>query len=330
MTRTIAFERGMDSLGPAVACIGVFDGVHLGHQALVRETIRIAGEAGVASVVITFDRDPDRVVVPERAAPQLLEIEDKISFLGEVGSDIVLVVPFDVTVATMPPAAFVETVLLTACAPVAVIVGRDFRFGRNAEGDVGTLAALGARHGFVASAFDLIEHAGAPVTSTRIRGLVASGDVAGASALLGRPHRVRGRSVVGRGEGIALGVPTANVRPHNYAAVPADGVYAARATVLGHTYVAGVSVGVPPTFPEALDAVEVHLLDFHGDDLHGEEIAVDFVERLREQRRFETAAELTEIIEADLATIRELLDSSAARGFLQGIETDVPREDDRL
>lgn len=307
MTRTLTFERGMKSLGAAVACIGVFDGVHLGHQALVRETIDCARDSHVASVVITFDRDPDRVVVPDRAAPQLLEVEDKIAFLAELGADIVLVVPFDTTVAMMPPEAFVSDILLTSCEPAAVIVGRDFRFGRNAEGDVAALSALGRHHGFLASAFDLLEIGGAPVTSTRIRTLVASGDVARAGVLLGRPHRVRGRSVVGRGEGTALGVPTANVRPHNYAAVPADGVYAARATVQGRMYDAGVSVGKPPTFPEALDAIEVHLLDFRGGDLHGEEIAVDFVEHLREQRLFGSSAELAGAIHADLATVRDLL-----------------------
>jgi len=330
MTRTLTFEHGMEPLGRAVACIGVFDGVHLGHQALVRETIEVARKAGVASVVITFDRDPDRVVVPERAAPQLLEIEDKMAFLGDLGADIVLVVPFDMTVATMPPAEFIESILLAACTPAAVIVGRDFRFGRNAEGDVAVLTSLGDQHGFTVTAFDLLEVDGAPVTSTRIRGLVASGDVTTAAVLLGRPHRVRGRSVVGRGEGTALGIPTANVRPHTYAAVPADGVYAARATVLGHTYGAGVSVGVPPTFPDALDAVEVHLLGFRDGDLHGEEIAVDFIERLRDQRRFQSAAELRSVIEADLATITGLLDPSAARGLLRGIGTDVEGEDDRL
>ncbi len=307
MTRTLTFERGMESLGAAVACIGVFDGVHLGHQALVRETVDCARDSLVASVVITFDRDPDRVVVPDRAAPQLLEVQDKIAFLAELGADVVLVVPFDTSVAMMPPEAFVSDILLASCAPAAVIVGRDFRFGRNAKGDVAALTTLGRQHGFLASAFDLLEIAGAPVTSTRIRSLVASGDVASAGVLLGRPHRVRGRSVVGRGEGAALGVPTANVRPHTYAAVPADGVYAARATVRGRTYGAGVSVGKPPTFPEALDAIEVHLLDFLGDDLHGEEIAVDFVERLRAQRRFDSAAELAGAIQADLATIREIL-----------------------
>lgn len=307
MTQTRTFEPGMDSLGSAVVCIGVFDGVHLGHQALVRETIACARDSRAASVVITFDRDPDRVVIPDRAAPQLLEIEDKIAFLAELGADVVLVVPFDTTVAMMPPEAFVGDILLASCEPAAVIVGRNFRFGRNAEGDVAALTALGRQQGFLASAFDLLEIAGAPVTSTRIRALVASGDVAGAGVLLGRPHRVRGRSVVGRGEGTALGVPTANMRPHNYAAVPADGVYAAHATVQGRTYDAGVSVGKPPTFPEALDAIEVHLLDFRGGDLHGEEIAVDFVERLRPQRRFDSAAELTSAIEADLAKIRHIL-----------------------
>lgn len=311
MTRIVTFEQDMEALGPVVAAVGVFDGVHLGHQALVREAIEQAHDHGVGSAVITFDRDPDRVVQPDSAAPQLLELVDKLSFLADVGPDVVLVVPFDTTVATMSSASFVDDVVRVACMPVCVVVGHDFRFGRNAEGDVAVLAALGRERGFSVVPHDLVSVDNAPVTSTRIRRLVASGDVTGAAALLGRPHRVRGRTVAGRGEGAALGVPTANVHPHTYAAIPLDGVYAARATVLGRTYAAGVSVGVPPTFPNATDAVEVHLLDFDGEDLHGDEIAVDFVERIRDQARFSTTDELVASIEQDLQVVRRILTESA-------------------
>ncbi|MHB1340208.1 MAG: riboflavin biosynthesis protein RibF [Coriobacteriia bacterium] len=307
MTRVVTFERGIEPLGTAVAAIGVFDGVHLGHQALVRDAIEYARDLDVRSVVITFDRDPDRVVQPDSAAPQLLELVDKLAFLGDIGPDVVLVVPFDAAVAAMPSPAFIDDVVRAACVPIFMVVGHDFRFGRNAEGDVATLTTLGADRGFSVAPHDLVAAGGAPVTSTRIRRLVAAGDVTGAAALLGRPHRVRGRAVIGRGEGAAIGVPTANVRPHNYAAVPLHGVYAARATVLGHSYAAGVSVGVPPTFPHAADAVEVHLLDFGGEDLHGQEIAVDFVGRIRDQERFESTAGLAEAIAADLQVVRAVL-----------------------
>lgn len=307
MTRIVTYERDLASLGPAVAAIGVFDGVHLGHQELVRDAIEMARDRTVLSVVITFDRDPDRIVQPDSAAPQLLELEDKLAFLAALGPDIVLVIPFDAGVASMAPEAFVDDLVLGACSPVAVLVGHDFRFGSGARGDVVVLASLGNTHGFSVVPLPLVEIGGAPVTSTRIRALITDGDVSTAASLLGRPHRVRGRTVIGRGVGTALGVPTANVHPHTYAAVPADGVYAAAATVLGHTYGAAVAVGAPPTFPGATGAVEVHLLDFEDGDLHGEEIAVDFVSRIREQRRFATDVELSAAIHEDIDAIREAL-----------------------
>ncbi|MGB4592300.1 MAG: riboflavin biosynthesis protein RibF [Coriobacteriia bacterium] len=307
MTRLVTYERGLAPLGPAVAAIGVFDGVHLGHQELVRDAIDIAHERGVLSVVITFDRDPDRVVQPDSAAPQLLELEDKLSFLAALDPDVVLVVPFDASVASMAPEAFVDDIVLAACSPVVVLVGHDFRFGSGARGDVFVLSSIGDSHGFSVLPRTLVEIGGAPVTSTRIRALVTAGDVKSATELLGRPHRVRGRTMIGRGVGTALGIPTANVHPHTYAAVPADGVYAAYATVLGRMYGAGVAVGVPPTFPEATSAVEVHLLDFDDGDLHGEEIAVDFVSRIREQRVFKTELELSSAIRTDIDTAREAL-----------------------
>lgn len=306
-TTVIDFENPCEHAGPAVVAIGVFDGVHRGHQALIRDTIELSRERGVRSVVATFDRDPDRVVQPGAAAPQLLELADKVDFISDLGPDTLLVIPFDAGVAAMPPAAFIDEIVRAACDPVRVVVGSDFRFGRGAEGTVDVLAALGAERGFDVYAHDLVNVDGAPVTSTRIRGLVAKGDVTAAARLLGRSHRVRGRTVRGRGEGALLGVPTANVHPHSYAAVPADGVYAARVGIGERRFDAGVSVGVPPTFPGAADVVEAHLLDFRDGDLHGLELTVDFVARLRDQRRFDDVNDLTAAISRDLGEVRDIL-----------------------
>ncbi|MBC7266336.1 MAG: bifunctional riboflavin kinase/FAD synthetase [Coriobacteriia bacterium] len=294
-------------LGPAVAAIGVFDGVHLGHQALVLTCRERASADSVASVVVTFDRDPDRVVAPDRAAPQLLELEDKVAFLSELDVDAIVVVPFDTEVASMPPERFLDEVLLAACTPVAVVVGEDFRFGRNAAGDVKILRALGEARSFDVLAHPLVHVHGTPVTSTRIRSLVAEGDVAEAAALLGRPHRVRGTVVHGRGVGRRLGAPTANLTLHAYAAVPADGVYAAWAAVGEARCPAAVSVGAPPTFPDASSAVEVHLLASPAADLYGSTMAVDFVERLRDLERFDDEHALATAIARDVERTRDLL-----------------------
>lgn len=292
-------------VGRAVCAIGVFDGVHLGHRFLIERTARIAREAGVRACAVTFDRDPDQVVAPGDAAFQLLTLADKTELLTEAGADVVLVVPFTPAIAALEPERFLTEVLLPALDPVTVLVGGDFRFGHRAAGDVGTLERFFSGRGVEVVACDLIEAAGAPVTSTRIRGLVAAGDVAGAARLLGRAHRVSGRVVRGRGEGTALGVPTANVAPVEFAALPAAGVYAGRAYVGTESWLAAISVGRPPTFPRAVDVLEVHLIGYSG-DLTGSEIRVDFLQRLRDMRAFPSLDELKAAMAADIATVRAL------------------------
>ena len=191
----------------------------------------------------------------------------------------------------MAPDRFVSDVLADALQPVEVLVGRDFRFGRFASGTVETLERYGREHGFSVVAHDLVCVDGEPVTSTRIRTLVAEGDVTGANRLLGRPHRVHGTVGRGRALGRDLGTPTANVTPVAFSALPADGVYAGSAIVGDDGFVAGISVGTPPTFPQARDYLEAHLVGFEG-DLYGEHIVLEFVERLRDQRAFDTDEEL--------------------------------------
>src|SRR5450759_1705833 len=196
----MSLRPGMEPLGPAVAAVGVFDGVHIGHQALIRDTVMLARSKGAISVVVTFDRDPDQVVDPAGAAPQLLDLDDKLTLLDAQDPDCVLVVPFDASLAAMPPLQFLDEVLVASVRPVAAVVGYDFRFGHRAEGDVDLLVRYGADHDFTVLAHDLVRVGGEPVTSTRIRTLVATGDVVGAAALLGHPHRLKGTVVQGRHE----------------------------------------------------------------------------------------------------------------------------------
>lgn len=305
MSRIIRWQADMEALGPCVVAVGVFDGVHVGHQALVQDAVELAHVRGVRSVVLTFDRDPDQVVSPANAMPQLLDLDDKLSLLARQGADVVLVVPFTERLAATAPLVFLDEVLLQTMAPVAVAVGYDFRFGHRAEGDVDALVRYGAAHGFTVLAHELISDMGMPVTSTRIRRLVGSGDVAEAGRLLGRPHRVRGLVVHGRGEGVELDAPTANLAVAPFAALPADGVYAGRADVDGVTYPCGVSVGLPPSFPDATAELEAHLIGFRG-DLYGRSIVIEFLERVRAQRRFEDPAELAAAIRADIEQIRRI------------------------
>lgn len=304
--RKVEWSEFMSSLGAAVVAIGVFDGVHLGHQALLAATVAEAELQGTIAAAVTFDRDPDQVVSPESAAPQLLSLEDKIRFIGDTGIDVVLVIPFTPEVAHMQPYEFLHSVLSTALRPVALHVGRDFRFGARASGDLAVLESFGQTHGFQVTGHELVEVDGEPITSTRIRALVAGGEVAAASALLGRPPRLVGTVRRGRGEGAKLGFPTANVVPDEYAALPADGVYAGRALLAqGTSWASAISVGTPPTFPEARDYLEAHLIDYDG-DLYDEAITLEFFERLRSQRPFASLPELTAAIAEDVEQALEI------------------------
>ena len=305
-SNVIVWEAGTPSLGRCVAALGVFDGVHRGHQALITEASELARARGVASCVVTFDRDPDQIVTPDTAAPQLLTLEDKLEAIDALGCDHIVVVPFCRRIADTAPSRFISDVLVDALDPVAIVVGHDFRFGRSAAGTVDTLERFGRAHGFDVVARELVCSEGAPITSTRIRQLVAAGDVAGAARLLGRPHRVRGTVVHGRAAGRELGVPTANVTPVAHSALPADGVYAGRVRIDGATYRAGISVGNPPTFPEARDYLEAHLVDYDG-YLYGREVVLEFSERLRDQRAFDTADDLAEAIGQDIAEVVRLM-----------------------
>ncbi|MRS13048.1 MAG: bifunctional riboflavin kinase/FAD synthetase [Actinobacteria bacterium] len=305
MTTVMTHSAGVHEMGPAVIAIGVFDGVHVGHQALVADTIALARQKDVASCVLTFDRDPDQIVTPDHAAPQLTSLEDKIALLSVVGPDAILIVPFDEWTASLTPDDFVFDVLLDASEPVACMVGYDFRFGTHASGDAETLRHLGAIHGFAVTTHPLIQHGGTPVTSTRIRELVSAGEVAEAAELLGRPHRLRGDVVRGQGVGRSLGAPTANLHVDARFALPASGVYAGWAATTAGRYPAAISVGVPPMFPDATCDLEVHLIGFDG-ELYGTELLVEFGSRLRDMQRFDSVDDLMKAIAEDIARAAEL------------------------
>lgn len=305
MSRVVSWTSDMAPLGRTVAAMGVFDGVHRGHQALITDTVALAADQQALSAVITFDRDPDQVVTPAHAAPQLLALEDKLSLLAGLGADVVLVMSFTPELARTPPLTFLDEVLLGSMEPAGVVVGYDFRFGHRAEGDVDVLVRYGASHGFSVVAHTLVNDEGSPITSTRIRALVATGDVAGAARLLGRPHRVIGDVGHGRGAGAGLNAPTANLLVSPAMAVPAPGVYAGRTVIDGMTHPAAVTVGVPPTFPESGDVFEVHVLDFAG-DLYGTRVSVDLLDRIRDLERFESEQALMSAIADDLVQVRAI------------------------
>lgn len=315
MSATITrWSANMRPGGVSHVAIGVFDGVHRGHQALIGDLSRRAHAAGVAAVVLTFDRDPESVVMPEQAAPQLLSLSDKLDALAATAADEIVVVPFDKNLAALSPERFVDEVLLNATAPMAIAVGEGFRFGAEAAGDVETLASLGSTRGFTVLVQPLETDATLPVSSTRIRSALLAGDIVTANRLLTRPHRLRGTVRHGRGEGLTLlGIPTANVRFAESAALPATGVYAGIGRVGDAAFPAAVSVGLAPSFADAVDVVEAHLVGYDGPTLYGTELVIDFLERIAEQRQFASVEELAEHIRVYIAA-----SAAIARSWLRG------------
>ncbi len=308
MTSTrVSWGVDAPSLGRCLVAIGAFDGVHLGHQQLIRDLVARARARGTRAVVLTFDRDPELVVMPEQAAPQLMQLDDKLEALAALGADALLVVPFDHRIAALTPERFVDELLLHACDPLELAVGEGFRFGACAAGDVTELARLGATRGFEVHVQALVTSDGRVVSSTRIRSLLSEGAVADAAALLTRPHRVRGTVVHGRGAGQSLlGIPTANLRIDASAALPAEGVYAGVARVGGRTLSVAISVGLAPTFAEARELVEAHVIGYDGPPLYDAELAIDFYERLRSQRRFTSTEELSAAMRDDIAAAEHI------------------------
>lgn len=311
LVNIITWKPDCRPIGPAVAAVGVFDGVHIGHQALIREAITEAHARGVKAVAVTFDRDPDQIVTPDRAARQLLLAAEKYDLLSAQGLDAILVIPFNPAFADVCPEDFVEEILHRTLQVVAVHVGFDFRFGCRASGNVETLEQLGKERGFYVRPHSLLRVGGEPVSATRIRGLVAQGKVLEAAALLGRPTRVVGKVHKGRGEGHSLGHATANIEPVAYAALPAEGVYAAKAILPdGEIRPAAVAVGVPPTFPQSNDILEAHILDYEA-DLYGQMLAIDFLQRLDDMHQYDSPEALKAKIDEYVRRTRSCYNSSA-------------------
>ena len=289
-----------------VVALGNFDGVHLGHQVVLRRAVAAGRERGARVVAATFDPHP-RAVLGVGGSPKLLTpLELRREALLRYGADEVRVITFDLELSKKSPREFVRDVLVGDMRAVAIVVGENFRFGHKAAGDFGDLAALMEEMGGKAYAVP-VRGAGEneEISSSRIRTLVSEGDVAQAAGLLGRPYVLRGEVVEGDRRGRTIGFPTANVRPDESALVPARGVYGGYVLVGGETFAACTNVGVAPTFDRAESRVEAHLLDFDG-DLYGSVVDVEFAWRIRDERRFSGVEELKEQIQRDVEQARLL------------------------
>lgn len=301
-------------LDGGVVTIGVFDGVHRGHRALIRTAVESARRSGRPCTALTFDPNPAEVVGHATPPLRLASMHQRVELISSLGVDNCVILQFDDELAQTSAERFVADVLVGKLAVRRVVVGENFRFGRRARGDVELLELLGRRNGFEVTGNNLVPTTaeGEPISSSLVRRLVAEGEVAGATRLLARPHRLEGPVVKGDGRGQELGFPTANIQVCARSAVPADGVYAGRLVVDPYggdlkSYLAAISVGTNPTFDGTDRRVEAFAYNTAGLDLYGREVAVDFVARLRGQERFDTSQALVEAMAADVANVRELL-----------------------
>ena len=319
--------QGLDDVpgdwGSSVVTIGVFDGVHRGHQRIVGRATEIAARLGLPVVVITFDPHPVEVVRPGSHPPLLTSVRRRVQLLGAEGCDAVCVLPFTLDFSRLGPDEFVRAVLADRLHARRVVVGDNFRFGHRAAGDVPLLAELGEKYDFGAEGVPLLsehgEHGehGVTISSSGIRDLLNQGKVRGAAEDLGRPHRVEGVVVRSQQRGRALGFPTANLETAPYTAIPADGVYAGWLASLDpagqeeQRWPAAISVGTNPTFDGRERTVEAYALDRDDLDLYGTHVAVDFAARLRGMVRFDSAGALTEQMQRDVDEARDLVGGPA-------------------
>ncbi|HAI87395.1 MAG TPA: hypothetical protein DCL63_10460 [Firmicutes bacterium] len=292
-----------------VYALGTFDGVHIGHSALIEEAVRIAGERGTACGVYTFDVHPMQVVCPERAPATLMTIHDRLGLMESCGVDVAIVRAFDVGLARMAPEFFVTDVLRDSLDAECVVVGFDYSFGHGGAGTPARLESLARNAGIEARVLPPVEIRGELASSTGIRAALACGDVGRAARLLGRRHFVRGVVARGRGVGRGIGIPTANVSVPAGIALPMPGVYACVArSGQSPESPAVCNIGVRPTFDDQARGVtlEVHIMDA-SPDLYGTSLTVEFAARLRDELKFADPAQLAEQIKEDMAAARILL-----------------------
>jgi riboflavin kinase / FMN adenylyltransferase len=317
--------------GPSAVALGTFDGVHLGHRAILGTALARAREVGIEAVACTFDPHPMEVLQPDRAPTAITPLDERLRLIGETGVDAVVVLAFTRELAAVEPEAFVKDVLLDRLRAREVVVGYNHSFGRGARGDPRLLEALAGRLGFRAHVVPPMTVDGTAVSSTGIRAALQRGDVAAAARSLGRPYAIEGIVTSGAGRGRTLGFPTANIAPDRTLLV-ARGVYRGLVTPKGEArtpegeartpdgeartpdgeartpagkaHTAVVNVGVRPTFGETRLQVEAHLLDFTG-DLYGRQVRLEFVGRLRDEMRFASVEDLKTQVARDIAAARE-------------------------
>jgi riboflavin kinase/FMN adenylyltransferase len=287
---------------PIAATIGNFDGVHLGHQALLAEARRAGARLGLPAAVVTFDPHPLRILAPERAPRMILTRRQKIEVLAVFGIDLIVFIPFTHEIAAVPAEAFVRRFLVERLRVACLVVGEDFRFGKGRAGDLAMLRGLAPECGFEVRTVPPVGQNGERISASQVRRAIGQGDMARAAALMGRAYVLTGQVVRGHGRGKGLRAPTANLAPDNEL-LPADGVYITETLVELEWHPSVTNVGSRPTFEGAGFAIETHLPDFEG-SLYNEKLRIRFFERIRDERKFDSVEALRAQIASDIGAMR--------------------------
>ncbi|MFN4131903.1 MAG: bifunctional riboflavin kinase/FAD synthetase [Caldimicrobium sp.] len=288
--------------------IGAFDGIHLGHKALIQETIKVAQNLGIKPTLLTFHPHPRLVLQPHLHMKLLTTLEEKIELIKKEGIENLVILPFTKTLAELSPELFVEKYLVDLLKTQAIIVGFNFQFGRGRSGNIDLLNKLGEKYGFSLKVLSPIKIEDKTVSSTLIRELLQKGEVAKASIYLGRPYTLRGTVIKGKGRGKLLGFPTANLYVPEEKLIPAQGVYAVWAFLNGTKYQGALNIGFNPTFDEKNLSIEVHLLNYNSNqELYNKRIELHFVERIRAEKKFTSVEELKAQIQKDCLLIKNIL-----------------------
>jgi len=301
---------------PTVLTLGVFDGLHLGHQLIMKTVVERAREVGAVPTVITFDPHPRAVLHPESAPPLLQTFDQKIEGFGVLGIEQTIVVRFTKEFSNVSAAGFINDVVMDRLHAREVYLGKGFAFGHNREGNIELLKRLGGELGFIAGEVPEVKFRNQRVSSSKIRELLARGQVNLARRMLGRPYGVEGRVERGSERGHKLGFPTANLHPHNRV-IPRNGVYVTGTLIEGHWRRSVTNIGLRPTFGDASEpSVETFVLNWDG-DLYGDVVRVRFLYRLRDERKFSSVDELTKQIKTDVVRAEHYFEHAGTRHMLE-------------
>ncbi len=289
--------------GETVVAFGMFDGVHAGHAQLMKKATELAQQEALSSVVYTFSSHPMATYAPDRVPPQLNTRSEKIKTIALMGIDVAVLRPFNQAYGNLEPEAFVRS-FYTALHPRHVVIGFNYSFGRHGAGKAEDMREFGRQFGFETHVVPEVRIEGAPVSSTRIRGEIARGNMEAVTELLGHVYSLCGVIAHGKQLGRKLDFPTANLPWPNGKAIPPKGVYAALADVCGRTYMAAVNIGAHPTVPDGAPTIEANLLDFYGESLYGKHMRLRLYQFVREERRFDSLEALREEVMRNREQVR--------------------------